>query len=83
MAVTLGASGITFSDSTSQTTTPTGGRLVGNSDKGDLIKIESFNSSGTWTNPGATTVHVKLIVVVAAAQATAKVVELADMQRDS
>lgn len=61
MAVTLGATGITFSDSTGQTTTPTGGRQVGNSDKGDLIKVESFNSSGTWTNPGATTVHVKLI----------------------
>ena len=56
MAVTLGSSGITFSDSTSQTS-------AGKADRasGDLIDIQSFGASGTWVNPGATMVHVKLI----------------------
>lgn len=61
MAVTLGSTGVTFSDSTSQTTKPTGGLGARGSDYGELIKVESFPASGTWYNPGATTVHVKLI----------------------
>lgn len=60
MAVTLGASGITFSDSTTQTTNANGNGSA-SVDTGDLIDIQSFPVSGTWTNPGATTVHVKLI----------------------
>lgn len=52
--------GITFNDGSSQTSSPLGG-VKGSSDKGDLIDIKSFTSTGTWTNPGATMVHVKLI----------------------
>lgn len=60
MAVTLGSSGITFSDSSGQTTAQTG-TGSDSTDKGDLIDIQSFPTTGTWTNPGATMVHVKLI----------------------
>ena len=62
MAVTLGSSGITFSDSTSQTTNPTGGMSSRGADRGELIKVDTFGAGGgTWTNPGAKKVHVKLI----------------------
>ena len=61
MAVTLGSSGITYSDGSSTTTKPTGGVGGRGSDYGELFKIDTFTSSGTWTNPGATNVHVKLI----------------------
>lgn len=57
MPVTLGSSGVTFNDNTSLTS----GLNPNGLSQGDLIKIESFTSSGTWTNPGATMVHVKLI----------------------
>lgn len=59
MAVILGATGLTFSDGTTQAS-----KVVGNgssTDTGDLIDVQSFTASGTWTNPGATQVHVKLI----------------------
>lgn len=61
MAVTLGASGITYSNGTTQTSAPAGGLNNTSTDKGNLIDLVSFTSSGTWTNPGATRVHVKLI----------------------
>lgn len=52
--------GITFSDGSSANGTSPGG-LLSNQDRGDLIDIACFTNSGTWTNPGATMVHVKLI----------------------
>jgi hypothetical protein len=61
MAVTLGASGITFSNGTTQTSRLNGGLALNGSDRGDLIDIQAFRQSGTWTNPGATVVHVKLV----------------------
>lgn len=61
MAVTLGSTGLTFSDGSSQTTRPTGGLNKWDTDGGDLINVQSFRVSGTWTNPGASMVHVKLI----------------------
>lgn len=61
MAVTLGSSGVTFSDNSTQTTAPTGGVRKDTTDLGDLIEIKSFTTSATWTNPGASKVHVKLI----------------------
>jgi hypothetical protein len=60
MAVTLGSAGIQFSDSTSQTS-GTAGQNIPSYDTGALIDVQSFPASGTWTNPGATMVHVKLI----------------------
>jgi hypothetical protein len=53
--------GIQFSDGTRQTSRPTGVQWQNITEKGDLIDITSFASSGTWTNPGASMVHVKLI----------------------
>jgi hypothetical protein len=55
MAVVLGSSGVTFSDSTSQSTSIT--------DTGAFIGMQSYSQSGTytWVNPGATTVVVKLV----------------------
>lgn len=61
MAITLGSSGITYGDNSSQATAPTGSSNSYTTDKGNLIDLQSFKSSGTWTNPGATKVHVKLI----------------------
>ena len=52
--------GVVFSDGTGQAEAPTGG-LGSASDRGNLVDLVSFASSGTWTNPGATKVHVKLI----------------------
>lgn len=53
--------GITYSDGTFQATTPTNSTNSPLTDRGDLIDIQSFPASGTWTNPGASMVHVKLI----------------------
>ncbi len=53
MAVTLGSTGITFSSGVTQTT------IV--PDYGALIGVSTFTTSGTWTNPGATKVVVKLV----------------------
>jgi hypothetical protein len=61
MAVTLSSTGIQFSDGTTQTTRLNGGLALNGTDRGDLIDLQTFTSSGTWTNPGATTVHVKLV----------------------
>lgn len=44
MAITLGSTGITFPDSTVQTTSPTGAY-----DHGNLINISSYFTSGTYT----------------------------------
>lgn len=52
--------GITFSDGSSANGTAPGG-LLSNQDRGDIIDIACFTNSGTWYNPGATMVHVKLI----------------------
>jgi len=52
--------GVMFSDGSGQAEAPVGG-LSSSSDRGNLIGLVSFGSSGTWTNPGATKVHVKLI----------------------
>lgn len=61
MAVTLTSSGITFSNGTTQTTKAPGDGFANAGDLGELIRIDSFVSSGTWTNPGARYVHVKLV----------------------
>lgn len=61
MAVTLNSTGVTFSDGTSQTTKANGDGFANAGDIGELIKVETFNSSGTWYNPGASRVHVKLV----------------------
>jgi hypothetical protein len=61
MAVTLGSSGITFSDGSSQTSGTSGQQGGSPSEYGDFIDLQSFTGSGTWYNPGATMVHVKLI----------------------
>lgn len=61
MAVTLTSTGITFSNGTTQTTKATGDGFANAGDVGELIKIDSFTSSGTWSNPGARYVHVKLV----------------------
>lgn len=62
MAVTLGASGVTFSNGATQTTRPTGGLAINGTDRGDFVDMQSFPVSGTWTNSyGATMVHVKLV----------------------
>jgi hypothetical protein len=53
MAVTLGSQGITYSSGTTQTSSVP--------DLGAMINVTTFTSSGTWTNPGATTVIVKLV----------------------
>jgi hypothetical protein len=56
MAITLGASGITYSDSTSNTTAP--------DDKGILISITSYGTAGTYTYtvpPNCSTVYVQLV----------------------
>jgi len=47
MAVTLGSSGVTFSDSTAITTATV--------DAGALINITAFKASGTWYKPGGCT----------------------------
>ena len=56
----LAGQGVTFGDGTKQA-----GNKIGLTsavaDKGNLINIKSFPVSGTWTNPGASKVHVKLI----------------------
>lgn len=49
---------VTFGDSTVQT----GPSVINQTtDRGRLIKIDSYSSSSTWYNPGASMVHVKLI----------------------
>ena len=53
--------GITYSDGTSQVYKPEGALDNRGTDPGELIKVESFPASGTWYNPGASKVHVKLI----------------------
>ena len=55
MPITLGSSGITFSNGTSQTTAMP-------ADKGKPISITSFTSSGTYTVPsGCTMILVQLV----------------------
>ena len=57
MAVTLGSSGLVFSDGTTQTT-----KFDSENDTGGLVNITTFTSSGTWTKPsGCTRVLVKLV----------------------
>lgn len=53
--------GVQFSDGTYQKTQAPGSIAVNYQDRGDLIDVQSFTNSGTWYNPGATMVHVKLI----------------------
>lgn len=53
--------GIRFSDNTVQATKPPGMLGQDFNDRGNLIDIACFTNSGTWTNPGASMVHVKLI----------------------
>ena len=55
MPITLGSSGITFSNGTSQTTAMP-------ADKGKPISVTSFTSSGTYTVPsGCTMILVQLV----------------------
>jgi hypothetical protein len=57
MATTLGASGVTFSDSTTQTT-----KYDSTIDAGKLIAITPFTGSGTWTKPSnCKTVFVQVV----------------------
>ena len=57
MAITLTATGITFPDSTSQST-----KFDSTIDVGRIINITSFTTTGTWTKPaGCTSVLVKLV----------------------
>ncbi len=57
MAVTMTATGITFSDGSSQTT-----KFDSASETGGIINITSFTASGTWTKPaGCTSVLVKIV----------------------
>ena len=53
--------GIQFSDNSVQATNPPGQTLQTFADRGDLISVQCFTDSGTWSNPGASMVHVKLI----------------------
>ena len=53
--------GIAFNDGTGQASLPAGGALAPSADRGNLIDLQSFSSTNTWYNPGATKVHVKLI----------------------
>jgi len=63
MTATLNSTGITFNDGSSQSSATAGQGSPSNLsyDYGALIDVQSFPASGTWYNPGATTVHVKLI----------------------
>lgn len=59
MAITLGSSGLVFSDATTQTS-----KFDSSMDNGGLISIASYGSAGTftWTKPsGCTRVLVKLV----------------------
>jgi hypothetical protein len=53
MAVTLTSTGIVYSNGAAQNTLT--------QDLGSLISIQTFSSSGTWTNPGASLVRVKMV----------------------
>jgi hypothetical protein len=53
--------GITFSDGSSLNGSSAGGTLSASQDQGELIDVACFTDSGTWSNPGASMVHVKLI----------------------
>jgi len=56
MAITLGSSGVTFNDGSAQTTS------IANSNTGDLINVQRFGASGTWTKPtGCTRVRVQVV----------------------
>lgn len=56
MSVTLNSSGLTFSDGSTQST-----RYDPANNLGALINVTNFNASGTWTNPGARFVIVKVV----------------------
>ena len=57
MAITMTATGIVFSDGSSQTT-----KFDSVNETGGIINITSFTATGTWTKPaGCTSVLVKLV----------------------
>lgn len=57
MAITLGSTGVTFSDSSTQTT-----KFDTTTDTGKLLSISTFAASGTWTKPsGCTNIVVKVV----------------------
>jgi hypothetical protein len=57
MAITLGSTGVTFPDSTTQTT-----KFDSVNDTGGIINITSFTASGIWTKPsGCTSVLVQVV----------------------
>lgn len=57
MAITMTATGIVYSDGTTQTT-----KFDTTTDKGKLLSITTFSSSGTWTKPaGCTNIIVKVV----------------------
>ena len=59
MAITLGSTGVTFSDSTTQTT-----KFDTTTDTGKLLSISTFGTAGawTWTKPaGCTNIVVKVV----------------------
>lgn len=57
MAITLGASGVVFSDGTTQAS-----KFDSSMDAGELLSTTTFTASGTWTKPaGCNKVIVKLV----------------------
>ena len=57
MAITLDSSGVTFSNSTTQST-----KFDSTTETGGIINITSFTETGTWTKPaGCTSVLVKIV----------------------
>ena len=57
MAITLNASGVTFSDATTQST-----KFDSTNDIGKLLSISTFTGTGTWTKPaGCASIVVKVV----------------------